>query len=180
MDMTLSNIDWTATAAWMQAIGSIIGIGIAIWVPYHMDHKSRARLLEVERKKQRHTQISLLPTLYELRSKTIDFLEQQSGMPSFLGVNREPSDFDSDFFSLTPKFIDILRIAPETGDIEKLLAKLSILLFQVKDNLEQNSKLQRDGYHTAWINYKDLFIESAQSIEELVGIIIRHIETGEI
>src|SRR5690606_36400040 len=135
------------TAAWVQAIGSIAAIGVAIWVPYNMDRRARARSLEAERRRQRHTQISLLPTLYELRSKTSDFLDEQSGAPSFLGVERELSQFDSDFFSLVPKFIDILRIAPDAGEVEESLARISMRLFQVNDHLGQNTKLQRDGYH---------------------------------
>lgn len=179
MPLTPYSIDWSAMAAWVQAIGSIVAIGVAIWVPYDMDRKARARLLEAERKRQRHTQISLLPTLYELRSKTTDFLDEQSGAPSLLGVERDLSEFDSDFFSLVPKFIEILRIAPDAGDLEEHFAKLSVSLFQVSDHLEQNTKLQRDGYHAAWINHKDLFIESAQSIRDLADMVIGRIETYE-
>ncbi|WP_142049418.1 hypothetical protein [Achromobacter sp. SLBN-14] len=179
MPPSLCEIDWSATAAWVQAIGSIAAIGVAIWVPYDMDRKARVRSQEAERRRQRHTQISLLPTLYELRSKTADFLDEQSGEPSFLGVERDTSEFDSDFFALVPKFIDILRVAPDAGDIDEHLARISVSLFRVNDNLGQNTKLQRDGYHAAWINHKDLFIESAQSIHELVDMIIGRIETHE-
>lgn len=179
MSVIPCNIDWSAAAAWVQAIGSVAAIGIAIWVPYSMDRRARVRLLEAERKRQRHTQISLLPTLYELRSKTKDFLDEQSGAASFLGVEREVSEFDSDFFSLVPKFIEILRLAPDAGDIEEHLAKLSISLFQVNDYLGQNTKLQRDGYHAAWVNHKELFIGSAQAIHDLANMVIGRIDTHE-
>ena len=172
-------IDWSVTAAWVQAIGSLVAIGVAIWVPYDMDRRARIRLVITERTRQRHTQVSILPTLYELRSKTADFLDEQSGTPSFMGVERESSQFDSDFFSLVPKFIDVLRVAPDAGNVQALLAKLSVALFKVSDRLEQNSKLQRDGYHAAWINHRNDFIESAQSINDLVDMIIGLVETNE-
>jgi len=132
-----------------------VAVGVAIWVPYDMDRKARARMLEGERKRQRHTQVSLLPTLYELRSKTSDFLDQQSGEPSFFGGERDNSEFDSDFFALVPKFIEILRVAPDAGDLDDHLAKISVSLFKINDLLGQNKRLQRDGYHAAWINSKD-------------------------
>ena len=37
--------------------------------------------------------------------------------------------------------------------------------------------LQRDGYHAAWINHKDLFIEAAESINELSDKVILSIES---
>lgn len=177
MAINLCQIDWSVAAAWVQAVGSILAIGVAIWVPYSMDYRARARLSEAEKKKQRHTQILLLPTLYELRFKTRDFIDEQSGSPSFLGVEREHSEFDSDFFSLVPRLIEILRIAPDTGGVQEHLEKLSMLLFRVNDELGQNTKLQRDGYAAAWVNHKDLFIESAQAIYDLSDMVIGRIET---
>lgn len=179
MPNSLCSIDWSAIAAWVQAVGSIVAIGVAIWVPYDMDRKARARSQETEKRRQRHTQISLLPTLYELRSKTADFLDEQSGEPSFLGKERDSSEFDSDFFTLVQKFIDILRVAPDAGDIDAHLANLSVSLFKVNEQLGMTTKLQRDGYHSAWIKNKDIFIESAQSLYDLADMIIGHIETHE-
>ncbi len=116
--------------------------------------------------------------LYELRSKTADFLDEQSGEPSFLGVEREPSQFDSDFYALVPKYIDVLRIAPDTGSLHEDIAQLSIDLFRVSDQLGQNTKLQRDGYHAAWVNHRDDLMEAARSIRDSVGRAIERIEAN--
>lgn len=172
-------MDWSIVAALVQAVGSVVAILVAIWVPYDMDKKARFRQEILGNRKQRQTQIWLLPTLYEIRSKTNDFIEEHSGKPSFLGIQRESSSFDSDFFSMVPKIIEILRFAPETGSIDLSLNKLAIELFKIKELLNQNNKLQRDGYHAAWLNHRDLFIESAQSMSDLADFVIGYIEKND-
>jgi hypothetical protein len=169
-------IDWTAAAAWVQAIGSIVAIAIAIWVPFKINNLSLAQLAVDKAARARIFQASLLPTLYRLRSTTADFLQQESGEPSFLGVDRESDSFDSDFFELVPEFTNLLTIAVDSGSIQQQLTDLSVLLFKTKELLSENSKLQRDGYHAAWINHKDLFIDAARDLNTLSSNIIVSIE----
>lgn len=169
-------IDWAAVAAWVQAIGSIVAIAIAIWVPFKLNQISLAQLAADKAARARIVQTSLLPTLYRLRSTTADFIEQESGEPSFLGVDRESDSFDSNFFELVPEFTSLLTIAVDSGSIQQKLTGLSVLLFKTKEMLSDNSKLQRDGYHAAWINHKDLFIDAARNLNTLSSEIIRAIE----
>ena len=39
--MEFHDINWITMAAWVQAIGSIIAIGIAIWVPFRLAKDSQ-------------------------------------------------------------------------------------------------------------------------------------------
>ena len=173
----MCEFDWSATAAWVQAIGSVIAIGIAIWVPFRLDKRARTQLQAEKDARARIVQASLLPNLFRLRSATAEFLEQESGQPSFLGVDRDHDDFDSDFFKLVPAFTDILSVAPDSGAIQKDLTTLSVLLFKANDLLSSTSKLQRDGYHAAWINHKDLFVGAATEINAICDRIIGTIES---
>lgn len=52
-------IDWTAAAAWVQAIGSIAAIVAAIWIGHRSDKRARA-LVEDERKRQATVAASFL------------------------------------------------------------------------------------------------------------------------
>ena len=133
-------------------------------------------LFEEREIRSRIVQASFLPNLYRLRSATAEFLEEHSGQPSVFGVEREPESFDSDFFKLVPEFTDMLAVAPDSGEIQGDVTTLSVLLFKANELLSENSKLQRDGYHAAWINHKDLFIGSAREINFLSVKIIRKIE----
>lgn len=46
-----TTIDWMAAAAWVQAVGSIAAIGVAIWIGYQSDKRART-LVADERKRQ--------------------------------------------------------------------------------------------------------------------------------
>lgn len=175
--MEFHEINWIATAAWVQAIGSIIAIGIAIWVPFKLAKDSQKKQEAEKISLSRVVQVSLLPDLYRLRSCTKDFLDFQSGEKSFLGVNRSPEDFNEDFFSLVKEYANILKIASKSGVIQEQLTELVSIVFQTNELLAENTRLQRDGYHAAWTNHKDLFIEAAESINELSDKVILSIES---
>ena len=175
--MEFYNINWIATAAWVQAIGSIVAIGIAIWVPFKLAKDSQKKQEAEKTFLSRVIQVSLLPDLYRLRSSTKDFLDFQSGEKSFLGVDRSPEDFDENFFSLIKEYANILKIAPKSGVMQEQLRELMSIVFQTNELLAENTRLQRDGYHAAWINYKDLFIEAAERINELSDNVILSIES---
>lgn len=174
--MEACQLDWIAIAAWVQAIGSILALGIAIWVPFKLDKESRKRKDADDTSRARVIHASFLPNLYKLRASTKEFLELESGEPSFLGLERNYEDFDSDFFSLVPEFKNVLNIARESGALQEPLIELSVALFQTNELLDENTRLQRDGYHSAWINHKDIFIEEAQRISILANIAIEKIE----
>lgn len=147
--MEFHEINWIATAAWVQAIGSIIAIGIAIWVPFKLAKDSQKKQEAEKISLSRVVQVSLLPDLYRLRSCTKDFLDFQSGGKSFLGVNRSPEDFNEDFFSLVKEYANILKIASKSGVIQEQLTELMSIVFQTNELLAENTRLQRDGYHAA-------------------------------
>lgn len=174
---TFCEADWSVAAAWVQAIGSVAAICVAVWLPFNLDKRNRAHAALDKSERSRIVQASLLPSLYKLRSTTSDFIEKQSGKPSFMGVDREFDAFDSDFFGLVPEFKNILAVVPDTGEIQSDVATLSVLLFKANELLSDNSKLQRDGYHAAWINHQDLFLEAANEINALSSRIIDSIET---
>ncbi|MCT9127268.1 hypothetical protein [Cupriavidus gilardii] len=164
---------------WIQAFASIASFSVAavaFWVPHHISRRAAEQAEASRTARARIVQASLLPILYRLRSTTSDFLEEESGNPSFLGVQRVPESFDSDFFDLVPEVASILALATESGHIQNDVAELSIALFKTKEELSYTTKLQRDGYHAAWINHKDIFIDAARSLNMLSGKIIKEIE----
>ncbi|MBR8159019.1 hypothetical protein KDX20_31860 [Burkholderia cenocepacia] len=170
-------LDWPAS---IQAFGSIASLAVAVaafWVPHKISKRALEQAAVDKMARSRIAQATLLPTLYRLRSATSDFLEEESGELSFLGVRRETKSFDSNFFDLVPEVSGILALAVESGAIQKNVTELSILLFKTKENLSYITKLQRDGYHAAWINNKDEFIGAARALNTLSDKIIKEIET---
>ncbi|MDN7903141.1 hypothetical protein QZM18_03255 [Burkholderia diffusa] len=169
-------LDWPASIQAFGSIASLVVASAAFWVPHKISKRALEQAAVDKTARSRIAQASLLPTLYRLRSATSDFLEEESGEPSFLGVRREAESFDSNFFDLVPEVAAILALAVESGSIQKDVTELSILLFKTKENLSSTTKLQRDGYHTAWINHKDIFIDAARALNTLSDKIIKEIE----
>lgn len=176
--MEVYEINWIAIAAWVQAVGSIVAIGIAIWVPFKLAKESRNKQEANEASLLRVVQVSLLPQLYRLRSSTKDFLELQSGEKSFINVDRKPEDFDHNFFSLVPEFANTLNIASKSGVIQDRLMEIVVALFKTNELLAETTRLQRDGYHAAWINQKEFFIEAAENLNRLSNNFISDIESS--
>ncbi|KVR77741.1 hypothetical protein WK24_02875 [Burkholderia vietnamiensis] len=93
-----------------------------------------------------------------------------------MGVRREPESFDSDFFNLVPEVAGILALVTESGGVQKDVTELSILLFKTREELSFTTRLQRDGYHAAWINHKEIFVDAAKALNKLSDKIIGEIE----
>ena len=58
-------------AAWVQAIGSVNAIFVAVAVPIYFDRKQR---LDEQQTEANQKQKFLLPTIYQLRNTTFAFL----------------------------------------------------------------------------------------------------------
>ncbi|MGA4531729.1 hypothetical protein ACPA1H_15400 [Ectopseudomonas chengduensis] len=163
-------------AAWVQAIGSIIAIAVAIWVPLSIDKKNKiAQKLDKEAR-AKAVAVSLLPSVYKLRDKSSEFIAEYTDQSSVMGEPREPGSFDSDYLSLIPEIIGILKISPDTGAIQNRLTELAFYLFKAEEMLEDISKLQREGYHAAWINNLPLILEQSEKINKTTIKIIETIE----
>ncbi|WP_155632103.1 hypothetical protein [Burkholderia vietnamiensis] len=169
-------MDWPASIQAFGSIASFAVAGVAFWVPHAISKRASKQAEADKTARSRIVQASLLPTLYRLRSTTSDFLEEDSGEPSFMGVRREPESFDSDFFNLVPEVAGILALVTESGGVQKDVTELSILLFKTREELSFTTRLQRDGYHAAWINHKEIFVDAAKALNKLSDKIIGEIE----
>lgn len=169
-------MDWPA---WIQAFGSIASLTVAVAafrVPHKIAKRAQKQFAAERKMLARSTQASMLPTLYRLRSTTSEFIAQHSNDSSLFGGALEPDSFDSDYFALVPEVASILALAGDSGFIQKDVTELSILLTRAQGDSSSLTKLQRDGYHAAWINNRDFHIEAAQSINALANKIITEIE----
>ena len=170
------NFSSNELAAWIQAIGSIIAVFIAMWIPYKtnksliLDQKLKIEL------RRKNTLLLLLPILYLIRRTVHEFLEENN--PEARGLfDNEIEEFHSNYFELIPHFSNKLQSLIDSDFEHPLLTNLCFVLFQAEEHLNENSYLQRRGYHAAWINHKDLFIEEASTILNLIEELILSIES---
>lgn len=165
----------------IQAVSSVIALGIAIFVPYKIDNNTKKRQNELNRIIENNREIALLPLLYDLRFKTLDFLSQNDNEIEIVDIYGEPikiedDEFDSVFFTLLPDFNKFLLENILTNDLQGKLTQLIAELFLVQEMFRQNNRLQRHGYHMACQNHLDSFIEKAEKIHKISNEIIGVIE----
>lgn len=173
------DINTNTISSIIQAFSSVIALLIAVYIPISMDKKSKQRQEELDAQKEKNMKVALLPLLYELRSKSSDFIDENR--PEHKDIYGNPieiplENFESDFWKLIPQFTNTLLPNFFISSLQDKLTKLLGELFTVQDMLNQNSKLQRYGYHLAWANHKDLFLEKAKIIHSIANEIIQLIE----
>ncbi|HCK62852.1 MAG TPA: hypothetical protein DHW12_00675, partial [Acinetobacter radioresistens] len=161
--------------AWIQAIGSIVGILIAIWVPY----KTNKNQIEEQRYRielrRKNTLLLLLPTLYLIKRTIFEFLEENNPNAKDL-FGEDIEEFNSNYFELIPHFSEKIQSLMDSDFKHDLLTKFCFELFKAEEHLNENSYLQRRGYHIAWLNHQDLFIEEAKNLHVLLKNLIENIE----
>lgn len=161
--------------AWIQAIGSIVAIFIAIWIPYKtnknqiLEQKSKVEL------RRKNTLLLLLPILYSIKRTVFEFLEENNSEARDL-FGKEIEQFNSNYFELIPHFSEKMQSLIDSDFDHSLLTEFCFQLFKAEEHLNENSYLQRRGYHAAWLNHKDLFIEEAKNIHQLAEKLIQNIE----
>ena len=161
--------------AWIQAIGSIVAIFIAIWIPYRanknqiIEQKSKVAL------RRKNTLLLLLPILYSIKRTVFEFLEENDPEARDL-FEEEIEQFNSNYFELIPHFSEKIQSLIDSDFDHCLLTEFCFKLFKAEEHLNENSYLQRRGYHAAWLNHKELFIEEAKNIYQLVEELIKNIE----
>lgn len=167
------SVDWSAVAAWVQALGSIVAIGVAIAIPA-VQHKKDQQQAEEERKRRAQAlSLSLLPALYKVRASVEHFItEQTSEEPEALV---EKDEHDGIFFAHAPELRSYLGVAADFDEFQEPFSKLVASMLQSEEMINYITRMQRGGHHNAWINNLDFFIEHANNIhaknDELIHLI---------
>jgi hypothetical protein len=65
----MNEIDWPA---WVQAVGSVLAIGIAIWIPYRQTKSARDELAVDRSKRARALFGFMMPETFRVRDKITD------------------------------------------------------------------------------------------------------------
>lgn len=77
MALTQANLIFNQElAAWVQAVGSVIAIFVAVAVPIYFDRKQRLYEQQSLQNQKQKFFIVLLPMLYQLRNTTATFLQE--------------------------------------------------------------------------------------------------------
>lgn len=123
-------------AAWVQAVGSVFAIFVAISIPLYLNHieqKKSKYLLETQKQKYF---VLLLPSLYRMRRYSQDFLKQIQQHAN----NSENilHTLDSLYLDLIPVFAKELHIFVHSQIYDESLNQLAFELFLCEEILHQH------------------------------------------
>ena len=161
-------------AAWVQAIGTLVAIAIAIAVPVALDQLRKRRADEQRRERASSLMLSILPDLYKLRTSTRHFLAEQTGVST--DAPREIDELQGDYSSHAEVFKRIVAATPELGVYGAKLSTLVYLLVRARELVDSVSRLQASGYHAAHINNLDEFVRYATEIDAATEDLIQAVE----
>ena len=159
-------------AAWVQAIGSILAIVVAIIIPMRANAQSNREKNKENKRKAKALTILVLPDLYNLRSFVNSFIQEQNGEEPF----REESINGIDLNDLTRSFKAILLNTDQLGEISEMLTVLVAKVFSANESYESMFRRQAGGYHNAPMNLMPLILEEFETISELTNKVIAKIE----
>lgn len=162
----------TEQAAWIQAIGSLVAIAIAIFVPLFIEYLKKLQIDKEKNLRSKALALSILPDLYKLRASTSHFEMTNSEAEDSSQVD----ELNVNYFDHADNFKRILTAMPDLTQFGAKLSGLVYLLFQANEMMAFVSRLQAGGYHAAYNNNKEKFVGLARSIDTAADELITAIE----
>ena len=137
MALTQANLIFNQElAAWVQAVGSVIAIFVAVAVPIYFDRKQRLYEQQSLQNQKQKFFIVLLPMLYQLRNTTATFLQE------FQHQKNHEIDaiitLESEYLNLVPVFAKELHIFVHSNIYDEHLNQLAFELFHSEEILSQH------------------------------------------
>ena len=160
-------------AAWVQAVGSVIAIFVAISVPLYLNHLELQRDRTLQNIQKQKYFVTLLPTLYRIKRYSDDFLIQMQ-------QNKQSTEnilhtLETEYLELIPVFAKELHIFVHSQIYDANLNQLAFELFHSEEILSQHLRLPSEQ---KWIEHQQNLIQHAQKIDQFTSQIIEKIETN--
>jgi len=163
--------------AWVQAVGSIIAIGVAIAIPAEEAARRKAADLAANEARIARAAAILHPALSELSRLLLNFMEAfgpdspQDEQLNFFAV-------DSDFEALTPTLVTIITANENLGDLGPDLYKLTILLSSYDAWIKRIGDVITVGYNNHMLRTEmPARLERAEEMFRLTEVILERIVT---
>jgi len=170
------SVDWSAVAAWVQALGSILAIGVAIAIPAVQRKKDQQQAKEERKRRAQALSLSLLPALYKVRASVQHFITEQTSQEPDALVEKD--EHGGNFFAHAPELRSYLSVAADLDQFQEPFSKLFALMLQSEEMFNNATRMQRGGYNGAWINNLEFFIEHANNLHAKNDDLIRLIESA--
>ena len=157
-------------AAWVQAVGSVIAIFVAVCVPLYLNHLQQQHDLALQNLQKQKYFVTLLPTLYRIQRYSQDFIQQIAIHPE---QNRHIlHTLESEYLELLPVFAKELHIFVHSQIYDDLLNQLAFELFHAEEILAQYFSQKQQQHFVQ----QQRFMTHSHDIYTLSTQIIQNIE----
>lgn len=120
-------------AAWVQAVGSVIAIFVAIFVPLYLNRLQQRRDLVLQNLQKQKYFVTLLPTLYRIQRYSQNFLDEIAAHPD--KENNILHTLETEYLQLLPVFANELHIFVHSQIYDDVLNQLAFELFHAEEIL---------------------------------------------
>ena len=157
-------------AAWVQAVGSVIAIFVAISVPLYLNHLSNKQEKNLQNVQKQKYFVTLLPTLYRIRHYSQDFLKQMQQHQ--LSSEHLMHTLETEYLELIPVFAKELHIFVHSQIYDNSLNQLAFELFHSEEILRQHLSAEA----TDQMQIQSNMLQHSLQVNRLSEVLIQRIE----
>lgn len=158
-------------AAWVQAVGSVIAIFVAISIPLYLNHLQQKRQQAEQRQQKQKYFLTILPTLYRIARYSDDFLQQiQAHSQNSENILQQ---LESEYLELIPVFAQELHIFVHSQIYDAKLNQLAFELFHSEEVLQQHLALPSKDKQ---LSHQQRLVQHSAKIQKLSQNLIAQVE----
>lgn len=158
-------------AAWVQAVGSVIAIFVAISIPLYLNRLDQKQAkTQQEQQKQKYF-VTLLPSLYRMQRYSQDF--NQHFQINSVNTKNILHTLETEYLELIPVFAKELHIFVHSQIYDAKLNQLAFELFHSEEILQQHLLLPNNS---KLLIHQDQLLKHSQNIQVISTDLIQFIE----
>jgi len=163
-------------AAWVQAVGSVAAILVAVAVPVIGSWWTKRGIKQERKEKSRNSVLRIYALLLQLQSSLVAFgeIHDPRNTPEDPFINTDPHQ--GDFQKPIPALIASITVLDDLGVLAEPLRNLMFKLIQIDQWMKAIPAIQRSGSPSFWINNVDDIRKEVAGLEVLATRAVEAIE----
>ena len=163
-------------AAWVQAIGSVLAILIAIAIPAVAGLRAAARLRQQANERMLNAALKVFDPISTLRTSLEEFYEAnaQDYDPENFQVKIDPHD--GDFYPLIPPVIGLVSVIDDLGTLAPAMRKFVYALIEMDRFHKMIPAVQRSGIPSFWLNNREDIRAQIKDVMDKADVVITGIK----
>ena len=158
-------------AAWVQAIGSVFAIFVAISIPLYLKHLEQKQSKAQQNQQKQKYFVTLLPSLYRMQRYSQEFSKQIQKHPE--NSKNILHTLETEYLELIPVFSQELHLFVHSQIYDATLNQLAFELFRSEEILEQHLLQPQD---LKLITHQEQLLKHSLNIHIISSKLIQFVE----